>query len=206
MWGLYLYPRNGLTLFPMFNAFAAWAQARMPDRDRMARHRLFGRVMAPLTARAELWRFTRRTVPRGVAVGLFVGIFLMVPGLQVIGAVLLCVPLRGNIPIAAISTFVATPPTIVFMILPAAAAIGSSFGYHADLAAMMALIHRGAGWAEWLAWAGSDAAPALGLGLAVLGLSVAAVGYLAAVRLWHWRVLARRRRRLHAAHLRKGCA
>ena len=57
----------------------------MPTRERMARNRL----IAPLAARPELWRLTRRTVPRGVAVGLFVGIFLMIPGLQVIGAALL---------------------------------------------------------------------------------------------------------------------
>ena len=50
---------------------------------------------------SELWRFTRRSVPRGVAVGLFVGIFLMVPGLQIVGAALACMALRGNVAIAA---------------------------------------------------------------------------------------------------------
>ena len=39
--------------------------------------------------RSDLWRFTRRSVPRGVAGGLFVGIFLMIPGLQIVGAALL---------------------------------------------------------------------------------------------------------------------
>ena len=48
---------------------------------------------------SELWRFTRRSVPRGVFAGLLIGIFLMVPGIQIVGAALLCVPLRGNIPI-----------------------------------------------------------------------------------------------------------
>ena len=42
---------------------------------------------------SDLWRFTRRSVPRGVAIGLFVGIFLMVPGLQIIGAALVSAPL-----------------------------------------------------------------------------------------------------------------
>ena len=37
-------------------------------------------------AHSELWRFTRRSVPRAVFAGLFIGIFLMVPGLQIVGA------------------------------------------------------------------------------------------------------------------------
>ena len=39
-----------------------------------------------------LWRFTRRSVPRGVALGLFVGIFVVIPGLQIFGAALLATP------------------------------------------------------------------------------------------------------------------
>jgi uncharacterized protein (DUF2062 family) len=179
----------------MMTKLLAWVQARMPTRERMARNRL----IAPLAARPELWRLTRRTVPRGVAVGLFVGIFLMIPGLQVIGAALLCVPFRANIPIAAVSTFVAIPPTIVFMILPGAAAIGNRFGYHADLAAVTAMIERGASGAQWLAWISSDAAPSLALGLIVMAMVAAVLGYAVAARVWRWRVMARRRHRLHAA-------
>src|SRR5215204_7787690 len=61
--------------------------------------------------RSELWRFTRRSVPRGVAIGLFVGIFLMVPGVQIVGAALLCMALRGNVAIAAAMTFLSNPAT-----------------------------------------------------------------------------------------------
>lgn len=182
----------------MFQSLLTLLRAHLPTRERLVRSRL----IAPLARRAELWRFTRRTVPRGVAAGLFVGVFLMVPGLQVIGAALLCVPLRGNIPLAAISTFIATPPTIVLVILPAAASIGSRFGYHADLSAVMALINRGASGAQWLAWLESDGAPALGLGLVLLGLVTAAVGYGVAVLVWRWRVMARRRQRLDLARRR----
>jgi len=39
-----------------------------------------------------------------VFAGLFIGIFLMVPGLQIVGAALLAMPLRANIPIAAAMT------------------------------------------------------------------------------------------------------
>lgn len=165
----------------------------MPTRDSLARNRL----IAPLAARPELWLFTRRTVPRGVAIGLFIGIFLMVPGLQVIGAALVCVPLRANIPVAAASTFIAIPPTILFVILPGAAAIGNRFGYHADLSVITAMVERGASTAEWLAWVRSDAAPALGIGLTLMAIVVAALGYAVAAWVWRWRVKARRRHRLH---------
>jgi uncharacterized protein (DUF2062 family) len=68
---------------------------------------------------SELWRFTRRSVPRGVFAGLFIGIFLMVPGLQIVGAALMCVPLRGNIGIAAAMTFLSNPATTPFFLLAA---------------------------------------------------------------------------------------
>jgi uncharacterized protein (DUF2062 family) len=178
----------------MMNRLFAWTQAHMPTRESMARNRL----IAPLARRPELWRFTRRTVPRAVAIGLFVGIFLMIPGLQVIGASLLCVPLRANIPIAAISTFVAIPPTILFAILPAAAAIGNRFGYHADLSVITAMVERGASWAEWLTWVRSDAAPALGIGLSLLAIASAAIGYVVAAWGWRWYVMVRRRNQLRA--------
>lgn len=48
-----------------------WAQANMPRREDLEHNRFTG----ALARRHELWRFTRRSVPRGVAVGLLVGIF-----------------------------------------------------------------------------------------------------------------------------------
>ncbi len=178
----------------MTNRILIRARTLVPSRERLAQNRL----IAPLAARGHLWRLTRRTVPRGVAVGLFVGIFLMVPGLQVIGAALLCVPFRANIPVAAVSTFVAIPPTIVFMILPGAATIGNRFGYHADFAAISAMVQRGASGAEWLAWLASDAAPSLALGLSVMAVCAAVLGHIAAAWIWRWRVVTRRRQRLRA--------
>ena len=53
-----------------------WARANMPRREELEHSRWIG----PFARRPELWRFTRRSVPRGVAVGLLVGIFALVPG------------------------------------------------------------------------------------------------------------------------------
>jgi hypothetical protein len=132
---------------------------------------------------SELWRFTRRSVPRGVFAGLLIGIFLMVPGLQIVGAALLCVPLRGNIPIAAGMTFLSNPLTTPFF-LYAAIEVGGRIGFHTDLASFLAL--RGKSVTVWLQWLLSDAAPALVSGLFLIGLGVALVGYIVSLVGWRW--------------------
>ncbi len=99
--------------------FAAFVRRLMhrhaPSRDEM----LKSRWLRPFGARirhSELWRFTRRSVPRAVFAGLFIGIFLMVPGLQIVGAALLAIPMRANIPIAAAMTFLSNPLTTPFFL------------------------------------------------------------------------------------------
>ena len=134
-------------------------------------------------AHSELWRFTRRSVPRGVFAGLFIGIFLMVPGLQIVGAALLCIPMRGNIPIAAAMTFLSNPLTTPFF-LYAAIDVGARIGFHTDLASFMAL--RGKSLGVWMQWLLSDAAPALLSGLFLIGLGVALVGYIVSLVGWRW--------------------
>jgi uncharacterized protein (DUF2062 family) len=136
-------------------------------------------------AHSELWRFTRRSVPRGVFAGLFVGIFLMVPGLQIVGAALLCIPMRGNIPIAAAMTFLSNPATTPFFLV-AAIEVGNRLGFHADLASFERLRTTGASAGKWLAWLLSDAAPAMLSGLFVIGLGVALVGYIVSLVGWRW--------------------
>ena len=154
----------------------------------------------PFVHRADLWRFTRRSVPRGVAAGLLVGIFLLVPGLQIVGAALLCLPVRGNIPIAAAMTFLSNPATTPFILI-AAIAIGNALGFQADLTTLYALKETG-GWRDWLAWAASDAAPAILAGLAVISVVAAMLGYVLSVQVW--RVWQGRRWHGRAWKLRRG--
>ena len=136
-------------------------------------------------AHSELWRFTRRSVPRGVFAGLFIGIFLMVPGLQIVGAALMCVPMRANIPIAAGMTFLSNPATTPFFLV-AAIEVGNRLGFHADLAAFERLRTSGASVGRWIGWLLSDAAPALVSGLFLIGLGVALVGYIVSLVGWRW--------------------
>ncbi len=148
-----------------------------------------------LARRQELWRFTRRSVPRGVAVGLLVGIFALIPGIQIIGAALMCVPGRGNIPIAAAMTFLSNPATTP-IILIISAMIGNAMGFHADVGTVQAMVMRRAPAGEWIAWFFSDAAPAVVVGLSILSVVAAAVGYLLASAIWRVMVARKRKRRL----------
>ena len=134
---------------------------------------------------SELWRFTRRSVPRGVAIGLFVGIFLMVPGLQIVGSALVCIPLRGNVAIAAAMTFLSNPATTPFFLV-AALEVGNRLGFHADLATFQVLATTHASIGRWLAWLFSDAAPAMVSGLAIIAAAIAFVGYAVSLVGWRW--------------------
>ena|SRR5437868_7413889 len=174
-----------------------WVANNMPSREQMAESRwirVFGRL-GPRILHSEYWRFTRRSVPRGVAMGLFVGVFFLIPGIQIIGAALFCLPVRGNIPIAAGMTFLTNPLTTPFLIL-ASLPIGNLFGLHADPGVIMEMIHRGAGLREWLTWLASDAAPALVIGLFVIGVVSAVIGYVIAIFTWRWWVGRKWRRRV----------
>lgn len=169
-----------------------WAHRNMPKREELEDNRLFG----PFARRHELWRFTRRSVPRGVAIGLLVGIFALIPGVQIIGAALLCVPCRGNIPLAALMTCVSIPPTTLFVILPLAVAIGNRFGFHADIGTVREMMARGASLNDWWSWVLSDTAPSVIIGLLIQSVVVAAVGYVISAFGWRWWVGHKRRIKL----------
>lgn len=155
-----------------------------PTREQLAESRWM-RPFAHHVLRSDLWRFTRRSVPRGVAVGLLVGIFLMIPGLQIIGAAFLSMPFRANIPIAAAMTFLSNPATTPFL-LASSIMVGNRLGFHADLNAFASLYTRRASAGEWLSWLFSDAAPALLTGLLVIALLAAFVGYFVSMVMWRW--------------------
>jgi uncharacterized protein (DUF2062 family) len=186
----------------MDNRLTRWWHANAPTRESLEHNRF----LAPVAHRVlepSLWRFTRRSVPRGVALGLFVGIFLLIPGLQIVGAALLALPFRANIPVAAAMTFLSNPATTP-LILWASVYIGNiTLGRTADLSGLMALIHDGAGIGRWAAWLFSEAAPAMLFGLLIISFLSAVVGYFLSI--WFWR--ARMGRKWQARKLRIGkCA
>ena len=179
----------------LFRFFRKQYRRHAPTREELQRSKL----LRPLGKRiwaSELWRLTRRSVPAAVAVGLFVGIVLMIPGLQIVGAALMAVPFRANIPIAAGMTFVSNPATTPFFII-AAIEVGNRLGFHADLASFQALSAARAPLRDWLAWLVSDAAPAMVSGLVMIGLGFAFAGYVLSLVVWRLWIGSKWRSRLH---------
>ena len=170
-----------------------WLARHMPTREEMERSRWI-RLVGRRVMRSEYWRFTRRSVPRGVAVGLWVGIFALIPGIQIIGSALLSLPLRANIPLAAAMTFLTNPFTTPFL-LGASYFVGSGLG----LGGQKGVPGREASVSEWFAWLFSDAALATVSGLLIIATVTAALSYVATVFFWRWwtgRKWRRRGRRL----------
>lgn len=164
-----------------------WWHANCPTRESLEQ----SRILAPVAHRVlepSLWRFTRRSVPRGVALGLFVGIFLLIPGVQIAGAALLALPFRANIPVAAAMTFLSNPATTP-LILMASVWLGNwMLGRSADASGFMALVDGHASVAQWTGWLLSEAAPAMLLGLFLISAASALVGYVIADRFWRRRM------------------
>ncbi len=174
----------------LINRLSAWLHKVMPRREELEHNRF----VAPFARRQELWRFTRRSVPRGVAIGLLVGIFALIPGVQIVGTALMCVPCRGNIPIAAAMTFLSNPATTPFILI-ASIFLGNRLGFHADPQTFLSLYEKGAGVREWAYWLLSDAAPALLVGLFIISVVAASIGYLIAALVWRWWIGRKHRQR-----------
>ena len=177
----------------MFERISKWVARNAPKREELARSRWI-RPFGTRVLQSEFWRFTRRSVPRGVAAGLFVGVFLLIPGVQIVGSALLSIPFRANIPVAAAMTFLTNPATTPFLLF-AALEVGSFLGFRTDIASFYLLRDSGASVGEWIAWMFSDAAPALVSGLFIIGLAAAAIGYLLSVFVWRWWTARKWRRR-----------
>ena len=90
----------------MTSAAATWFRARLPTRETLAANRFFS-PFAHHLLRSDLWRFNRRSVPRGVALGLFVGV--MIPLAHFVVAAFLAIFIRANIPAALAATFIGFP-------------------------------------------------------------------------------------------------
>lgn len=177
----------------MMRNLSSWALRNMPTREQMARSRL----LAPFAHRVlagELWRFNRRSVPRGVALGMLVGI--AVPFAQIVLAALFSLPARANVPVAALTTFVTNPFTTPF-IWAFAYKVGDWL-LRVDTALVTSpvdrLLHVANVW-EFLQWLTAEG-KVLALGLAILAVSAALVSWAVSGLAWSAWVRTKRRRRL----------
>jgi uncharacterized protein len=155
----------------------------------------------PALADPDLWHLNRRSAARAVAIGLFCG---LIPGpLQIAGAIILCLVVRANFPVAAVMTFYTNPFTIVPLYV-VAYEYGRLFFPDAAPSAAWTLPHS-AGLTEWmpalLHWMAQLGKP-LAVGLVLLALTLAAIGWVAVRLAWRWHAVWawRRRARLRVAH------
>ncbi|MBD2841493.1 DUF2062 domain-containing protein [Erythrobacter rubeus] len=163
----------------------------MPKREEMARNK----YLAPIAHRflsPELWRFTRRSVPRGVALGLFSA--FIIPIGQIFLAAFLALPSRANVPLAALVTFVTNPLT--FPIWAVVANRVGRFTLQIDAATSgYANEQLQSGAWSWL----SDFFELAGVtafGFIVLAVLSAAAGYLLSSAIWRVVIARRRAKRL----------
>jgi uncharacterized protein len=173
-----------------------WARGHFPTREKLEQNRWI-RPFAHLVLKPDLWRFNRRSVPRGIALGLFTGI--AVPFAHSPIAALCAVAVRANVPVAIATTWTSNPLTWA-LIFPAAIAISNTLGFHVDMTVFRALLHSDASLGDWAQWLLSRAAPALMLGLLVEATIVAAIGYAVAALGWRVWIGQKRERRLRHRH------
>lgn len=160
-----------------------WIRNNSPRRESFENSR-FLRPFAQRVFHPALWRFTRRSVPRGVALGLLVGLFLLIPGLQIAGAALLALPFRANVPVAAAMTFLSNPATTPFILAASLYVGNATLRLGADVTQFEALIGRNASFGEWTSWLLSSAAPAMIWGLFIIAIVTAILGYVLAALGW----------------------
>ncbi len=143
----------------------------------------------------NLWHLHRRSVSGGVAVGMFCG---LIPGpLQMIGAALMAVLFRVNLPVAMVTTFYTNPFTILPLYFVAyqlgALVTGQS---HAVTDAHFVLPEMG--WDNWFTvmvdWMFSLGKP-FAIGLPLLAFTLALLGYIVVRVGWRWWVIRQWRQR-----------
>ena len=183
----------------MVSRIGGWFSAHFPTREGLEKNR-WVRPFAHLVLRPGLWRFNRRSVPRGVALGLFAGI--LVPFAHSFIAAVSAVFTRANVPVAIVTTWSSNPFTWP-LIFPGAIFVSGRLGLRVDMVSYEALRAKDAGIGEWIGWLLSDAAPALLFGLFVIATVLASVGYLATSFGWRWWVVRKRMARLQQAEFRK---
>ncbi|MBW0006829.1 MAG: DUF2062 domain-containing protein [Sphingomonas sp.] len=168
-----------------------WVTRHLPTRDTIHEYRLL-RPFASHLRHPSLWRLNRRSVPRGVALGLFVAV--IIPVMHTFVAALLAIPARANIWVAALLTLVVNPITIPIMYV-GAYRIGSWELHHdarlvspadaerfsSELSRMLFWIHQASG--------------SIAIGILTIAVIAAVLGYAASALGWRFWCRSRWQRR-----------
>ncbi|MEM9311220.1 MAG: DUF2062 domain-containing protein [Pseudomonadota bacterium] len=155
------------------------------------------KYLAPIAHRflsPELWRFTRRSVPRGVALGLFSA--FIIPVGQIFLAAFLALPARANVPLATLVTFVTNPFTLAFWVV-IANQVGEIVLNIDQSVGAAAREELSSGMFTWVVEFFEMAAVTI-FGFLVMSIVASALGYVVSGFVWRWWVTRKRAKRLKA--------
>ncbi|MFH4354962.1 MAG: DUF2062 domain-containing protein [Neisseriaceae bacterium] len=163
-----------------------WLQAKFPKRNQVFRSKYlkpFERYFGSL----DYWHFHRTNVAKAVAIGLFCG---LMPGpTQMLSALAVAYILRANLPVALFTTLYSNPLTYIPLYY-----LGYRIGLRILEGSSAAATHPSLqemshwNWDQMLSWF-SDVLNYLLVGIPILGIFLAASGYLlviAAFRLYYY--------------------
>ncbi|MGC8732338.1 MAG: DUF2062 domain-containing protein [Halothiobacillaceae bacterium] len=158
------------------------------------------RWLGPWLHQPALWRWSRRGVALGVALGLFFG--LLIPIAQIPLSAAAAVVLRANLPAAAASTLITNPVTFGPIYYGAhklgAWITGEKTLPTAPKAMEEAVFHEDASLIERIKVPGQP----LLVGLALIATLMGVLSYVVISLIWRWRVMRRRRDRQRAVERR----
>lgn len=166
----------------------------MPDHEAIKQSRWL-RPFGIWLHHPSLWHLNRRSVAGGVAIGMFCG---LIPGpFQMIGAALLSMLLRANLPVAIFATLYTNPFTILPLYV-LAYELGAFVTGQNDGMPIAHFVLPEMSWNNWhtvfVDWIISLGKP-FAVGLPLLAISLAVTGYFVVRVLWYAMVVREWRRR-----------
>lgn len=159
-----------------------WVTRHIPRRETVHEHRLL-RPFAPYLTHSSLWQLNRRSVPRGVALGLFVAV--IIPVMHTVVAALLAIPTRANVMVAAIFTLVVNPLTIPPLYY-AAYRVGAWELHHESTIVDPAAAERISSHLGRILFWIHQASGSIALGVLTIAIAAAAIGYVASSLGWRF--------------------
>jgi uncharacterized protein (DUF2062 family) len=174
-----------------------WLTRQLPTRETVHHYRLL-RPFASRLAHASLWRFTRRSVPRGVALGLFIAV--IIPIMHTVLAAIMAIPTRANIAVTAGVTLLVNPLTIPPLYY-AAYRVGSWELHHDSGVLNQAAAERVSGeLGRVLFWIHQASGP-IAIGILTIAVAAAAIGYFTSSLGWKFVARSRWRQRHRRSQL-----
>jgi len=166
---------------------------RLPHPDSLRHHRWL-RWLGNAIFEVDLWHLNRHSAPGAVAIGMICG---LIPGpLQMLGAVLVCLVVRKNLPLAVLTTLYTNPVTIVPLYV-LAFQIGSWVHDSGNIFAPPPDFNLTTPWQsslDWINWAIGLGTPLL-IGLPLLAAILAVLSYVMLATAWRWYLIMEWRRR-----------